>query len=331
MRNSISLQTTKFNYLKISILTICFILIATLTLTVDADGISYTSYLYWKQILTIILGSFSLGIATYLLQEMTNNKLADTSILGIGNINLIVAIFLTLNFNVSNLVESQNFLTKNSIFFMFFSIAITIIIYLLSKYKSNINKNKMIIIGVVLNFCLIGTYYGLINLVPANKKNYIDVYLNGGVFILSELQYIFGFVMLFICILLIFLNKSKMHILFTNKQIAISLGINPNRIYIFTLLMIGILTGISFYSLGNVVLLGLIASSISSILFKRNYKFSIISSGIIAAIFLNLSFYLVSLISSIYPKISGLEIYFFPIIGIPYFIFIATKKDVMFK
>lgn len=307
-----------------------FAIISGLLLTIDFNGYSQYSIYYWKQILTILLGATSLGIATYLLQDLTKNQLADVSVLGIGNINLLVAIVLTINFNVSDLVQAKNFLDNNSWTFLIFSCLVVFILFLLSKQKNFVSSKKLIIIGIILNFCLIAIYYGTVNFVSANKKDYVEIYFNGSVMILSQNQYIVGYVILAICLIWLYIMKNKIFILNTNSITAKTLGINCNSIYFQILSIIGLLTGISFFSLGNVVLLGLLGACMGRFLFKRNYNYAFIGSGLITALFLLVSFYIVSLISNLYPKLTGVEIYFFPIIGIPYFIYLALKQDKRF-
>lgn len=309
----------------ISIIIFLFLAISAFTLTIDFNGFNQFSYLYYPQILTILLGASSLGIATYLLQDLTKNQLADVSILGIGNVNLLVAIILTINFNVSDLMQAKEFLNNNSWTFMIFSCLVVFALYFLSKQNKVISPKKIVIIGIILNFCLIAIYYSTVNFVSANKKDYIDIYFNGGILALSNKQYIFGYITLFIALVWMYCIKNKIFILNSNLSIAKTVGINPNSVYFQILFIVGILTGVAFFSLGNVVLLGLLGACMSKFLFKRNYNYAFIGSGLLTSLFLLIAFYFVTLISEFFPKVTGLEIYFFPIIGIPYFIYLALK------
>lgn len=314
------------NFVYFMFIILLIITFVSLILTIGLYGYDKLNYLFWKQVLTILMGGTSIGISTYLFQQITNNKLADTSILGVGNINLIVAIFLTINFNVSDFEQAQNFLDNNSWTFMIFSTLIVLIIYFLSKQKNKFSSKKIVFIGIILNFCLITLYYCLINFVGANKTDYVSTYFNGGIFRLSKNQYIFGYISMFFCVMWCYIIKNKFFICCNNIELAKTLGININSIHFQILLIIGILTGIAFYSLGNIVLLGLLAASASTLVFKKKYNFSILGSGMFASLFLLMSFFVVNLLSDKYPKINGLEIYFFPLIGVPYFIYLALKK-----
>lgn len=291
-------------------------------------GFSLLNIVYYKQVLVIICGAFCLGVATYLLQEMTQNKLADTSILGIGNINLIVAIFLVLSFNVANYQQSMNFLTNNSWTFMLFSILTIIVLFFISKNNKQFSSKKMLFVGIVFNFFIIGLYYGLINFVPANKKDYVYSYFYGEITIASDIQFIVAYIVLAVCLIWTYAIKNKMFILYTDYNIAKTLGIRSNEINLQVLIIIGLMCGVSFFLLGNIVLLGLLGASSSSMIFKRKYNYSIISSGLISILIMFVAFYINNnIISELYPKFSNLTVYWFAIIGVPYFIFLAFKEN----
>ena len=46
-------------------------------------------------IFSIIISGFSLGVSTFIVQSISRNKMADTSILGVSGINLLVVSFLS--------------------------------------------------------------------------------------------------------------------------------------------------------------------------------------------------------------------------------------------
>ena len=300
-----------------------------LILFTDATyGFNVINNVYWKQLLVMFCGSMCLGISTYLLQEMTNNKLADTSILGIGNINLIVAIFLVLSFNVADYQQSKNFLTNNSWIFTITSTLVVFFLFIISNNNKAFSSRKMVFIGIILNFFLIGLYYGLMHFVPANKKDYIEDYFNGSIVIASDVQFYISYFLLFICIIWVYLLKNKMFILYTDPTIAKTLGIKPNYINFQVMTIIGVLSGVSFFLMGNVVLLGLIGASISGIIFKRRYSYTLISSGLMSTIIMFISFYFNNnVLSELYSRFSNLALYWFPIFGVPYFIYLAIRQN----
>ena len=78
----------------------------------------------------------------------------------------------------------------------------------------------------------------------------------------------------------------------TNNIIANQLGINIRSIYWQAIIISALLTGAGFLLVGNVIFLGLIASNIALFLFKRDYKFGVISSGLIGFIILGLTYFI---------------------------------------
>ncbi|WPL37698.1 iron chelate uptake ABC transporter family permease subunit [Malacoplasma iowae] len=330
LRNKITFTNKKRlkNPLILIVLFVLVCLFAIMILFLDAEfGFTTLNLVFWKQILAIVCGASCLGIGTYLLQEMTNNKLADTSILGIGNINLIVSIFLVISFNVSNYEQSKNFLTTNSWIFTIFSFLTVLCLYLLSFSNKKFSSSKMMFIGIVLKFLLIGLYYGLITFVPSNKKDYIQEYLNGTISTPSDVQFLIGYILLFISICWIFIIKKKIFILYTDYVIAKTIGIKPNNLNFQVIFIIGILSGVAFFMLGNIFLLGLLGASCSYLIFKRNYNYSIFGSALICILFMFIAFFLNNNILSIFfPKLSNLAIYWFPIIGVIYFVCLLIKR-----
>ncbi|RCT49762.1 iron ABC transporter permease, partial [Ureaplasma parvum] len=62
------------------------------------------SYLIdWKIISQLLISGIALGISGYIIQRLTKNRLADSSLLGMGNINLVILTVLFLIFDFGQL------------------------------------------------------------------------------------------------------------------------------------------------------------------------------------------------------------------------------------
>lgn len=105
----------------------------------------------------------------------------------------------------------------------------------------------MIIIGIILNTSFLVFYEPFSNLIGQNKKGLIDIYVTGGIFVISNFQKILASSIVIICVFWIYIIKRKMFITFSHPLIAKNMGININSINFQTLLIIGLLTGVSFF------------------------------------------------------------------------------------
>lgn len=267
----------------------CLFLVA----TVDKTGFSNIDTVWRnnkKLIFIILISSFSLGVSSFLFQNLTKNKLADSSALGVGNINLIALMLLIyiLDYNSSYAISNYKYLLP--FVFIIFSIGLSLSIYFLSSKKYMLSSKKLILTGILLNFVFIAISYSFNSFLPSGKQAIIKQYTNG-FYDTSEDYYIYvAFAFFAISIIWIFFIMNKFRIISSNSEIAAELGINVKSINFQALLIAGMMAGISFILVGNVAFLGLIGANVSMFLFKKNFKFGLPSSGYISTIIVAITF-----------------------------------------
>lgn len=308
-----------------SLIFIFAILFLSFVITLNKNGFSDYKLLWninKNLLVTIPIAGFGFGISSYLIQQMSNNKLADTSVLGLGNINLIALTVLVFNIDFGNDQSIKNYKLIYPFMFICISTIGSILIYLLS-YKKNQNiSKKFIITGIVLNFSFIAIAYAWNNFLPSNKSTTIKDFSIGFLDTASSYSMYISLVVFIIAIIWLIFILEKFKILTTNYQLAKELGVNPNKIYFQILIISGLLVGCSYSLVGNIVFLGLFVSNISMNLFKKNMYFGVPTTGLLSIIILSFLFLINKNIASTNLNTTLL----IPIIGIPYFIYLVIKE-----
>lgn len=307
-----------------SIVAIAFILLAFLV-TLSKNGFKDFE-LMWKinrnLLITIPIAGFGFGISSFLIQQMSNNKLADTSVLGMGNVNLIALMILIYNIDFGNDNDIQVYKFVYPFMFTITSILVSLLIYFISYNKNTNISKKFIISGLVLNFAFIAISYSLNNFMPSNKSTTIKDFSVGFIDTASSISIyvaIAGFLVAMIWLGLIY---EKFKIATTNNDLANQLGINTNRIYLQILVICGLLVGISYSLVGNIVFLGLFVGNMAFNLYKKKFGFAIPTSGFLAIIILALAYLINKNLLSTNINTALL----IPVFGIPYFLYLVIKE-----
>lgn len=276
-----------------------------------------------KNLLIIIpIAGFGFGISSYLIQQMSNNKLADTSVLGMGNVNLIALMILIYHIDFGN--DASISLYKNIYPFLFIAISTltSVCIYLLSYNRNQNISKKFIISGVVLNFAFIAISYSINNFLPSNKSTTIKDFSTGFIDNAENTSMYVALVAFLIAIVWLSLIYEKFKISTINNELAKQMGINTNSIHLQILLICGLLVGLSYSLVGNIIFLGLFVGNMSFNLFKKRYSFGIPSCGMLAIIILSLTYIVNKNILTTNINTATL----IPIMGIPYFIYLVIKE-----
>lgn len=277
-----------------------------------------------KIIFVIFISSFCLGISSFIVQMISKNKLADTSVLGIGSVNLLILVILVSSLNLANIKAIDSFNKSLPFIFVLFSMLASITIFFLSrKDKFKIDK-KFILAGILFNFVFSAFASSISSVLTSTKQQIINSFSNGGVNQPNDDSYIlFGMIVLFICIIWMLAIIRKFNIVTTNTLIATQLGINIKSIYLQAMIISGILTGVAFLMVGNVVFLGLLAGNIAYSIFKMNQKYTMINSGFFAFLILGFTFFINR---NILTNTNLNTSYLIPIVACPYFLYLIIKK-----
>ena len=313
------------NISKFVIILILVALLFFLILFISDYGLDGLMFQINKEIIIVMfLASFGLGCSSFIVQSISNNKLADTSILGISSINLLSLIIMVLFLNLGDQNSLNTFLFFKPIIFIFISVLASISIYLLSqKNKYQISK-KFVLAGILINFCFSAIASGVSVLLPSTKKQILTGYINGKIENVNDIELYFAIGAIILSLIWMYMIIKKFKITTTNVYVAYQLGINIKSIYFQSLIISGILTGAAFLMCGNVVFLGLLGANIAYTIFKKNYKYSFISSGLISFVILGLTFFINrNLLTSTNINTA----YLIPLIAAPYFLYLVIKKS----
>ncbi|MCV3753784.1 iron ABC transporter permease [Ureaplasma zalophigenitalium] len=277
----------------------------------------------------LLLTGICMGLSGYLIQTLTNNRFSDTSILGIGNINLLgLMIFVQMIGFQTVSMEKFNFVIAFQPFLYFVSpLILMIIYYVASKEVSSFNFKKMIIAGILVNFLstsialIVSQHLHELGRILISNLSFGTVGVGGGDF-MKTFYISLGLIIFGIFIVAILSNKIK--IIVANQQIASQLGIKVNLVSLATLIAICLMVGASYSLNGNLVFVGLVAGNIARNINKHNYKTGMITSSSLGATFYMAAFGFLFLIINIPEQWVNLAV---PLLISPYFIILISKKE----
>lgn len=322
--NVFQAKKTISNLVKLIFLIFVVGLIFFLVLYVSDFGFDPVMSIINQQIIWVLfITSIGLGCSSFIVQSISNNKMADTSILGIGSVNLLVITICVALLNNSSQESIDQFLIGLPFFCIVFSILASWVIYFLSKKETFKISKKFILGGILLNFLFTAFSTSISSLLKSAKQQIINPYINGKVEQVEQLYVYVGAAFLILCLIWMFFILKKFRIVTTNVYVASQLGINVKNIYFQALTISGIMTGIAFFLTGNVVFLGLIGGNIAYTMFKRNYQYTFLASGFIAFIIIAFTYFINK---NIINKSSVNTAYLIPIFSIPYFLYLLLKK-----
>lgn len=323
---SFEAKTNLLNTSKLIFIALLSAFLSFLILFISDQGFDNVMSVLNRWIIFVIwFSGLALGMSTYIVQTLSKNKLADTSILGIGSVNLLVLIVMVMSLSLSSQQSIDNFNYALPFCFVIFSaIAAYVIFYMSQKNKFKISK-KFILAGVLLNFFFSAIASSISSLLSSTKNQIISSFSTGKIQQLSnnEFYVTFAAIAISICIVWMFFIIRKFQIVSTNPYIATQLGINVKSTYKQALLISGILTGVAFSLSGNIVFLGLLAGNISFHFFKGHIKHGFIASGFLGFLILGLTFFINrNLLTQTNLNTANL----IPLISCPYFLYLIIKK-----
>lgn len=286
--------------------------------------------LRWKQLLIAFGGGGALAFAGALLQKVTRNTLSEVSILGIGSINILF-IFAYVFIFKDKVFGSGIEAAMLPIVTLTASILGTMLVWGVSRSK-HANKNTFVIIGIASQLFFEALSVVFVN--PTNLKgeegkkiwNTIKSYTMGSIRTSENHDGIPWWLIITASVLIgltitiaLFLRK-KIDIYETSTETASTLGVNVKLLRLGIFLMVAVLAGIEATILGTVALLGIIAPSISRLIFKNKFAPMAIGSFLIGGqLVMCASFISTSIGANLPPGILTTAI------ASPYFIFLILR------
>ena len=219
---------------------------------------SIVSTVIWQvripRLLSAVVSGASLGLAGLLIQASTKSPLGDPNLFGLGG----GAIFLT-SFAVAGIVSSNNL-----ILFLLSSFGALIIglIFALISSKENLTPIKLALIGIALGALSLSLSAGVIsygNVFPSQVLSLITGSFSSSTWdtvVTSSIAFI-------ICLFLSCLIANTLKVLLLGDRLSKTLSVNPQKIRLITMLIVGILTAASVHLGGLVGFIGLLAPHIA--------------------------------------------------------------------
>lgn len=220
-----------------------------------------------------------LSVAGATLQALLRNPLADPYILGVSSgsaVGAIVAILLGLSTHSFGLPLAS-----------FLGAIITIfIVFYFSKQNGKVHPNTLLLAGVIIGSILSSLIMFFISISPKEELHTIIFWLMGD-FSFSNLRaisIIFPYILLGI-IGIYFLSRS-LNLIISGEDTAIQLGVDVERIKMFSYLLASLITAASVSVCGLIGFVGLIIPHSIRLLLGADHRLLIPSSALLGASFL---------------------------------------------
>lgn len=274
------------------------------------------------RILVALIGGAALGLSGLLLQTLTSNPLADSSLLGV---NTGAGFVVTLLAITTPFGEGLTFLLM-PIFAILGAYGTLLLIYYVSlDSEKKVKPFRLIITGVGIATMMSGLMVSFVGNVNRYKMTYVINWLSGQIngdnwetiFLICPL--------ITFLILLAYSQSLPFNIMLLNEESAQSLGIHLNQKRQLILLISTSLSALSIIMIGNITFIGLIAAHISRIILGPNHRLLIPSTLLMGSLILLVADTIsrVFLVGSTIP--TGLIV---ALIGAPYFIYLLSRYKI---
>jgi len=287
----------------ISLITLLFLLIATIFLALSVGEVNFTALelvnIFQKQsgiefsilsnirIPRIILGfavGGSLSISGLVLQAVYRNPLVEPYTLGIsGGAALGVAIFIV--FGLNSLFSTFSLPIAGIL-----GASVTIVfMYFLSMRSSHLNINSILLTGVMISFISSSAIMFLLATTTSEKLQNIIFWTMGS---LEEPNLTLIYIVFFtsiIGLLIFYLFVTQLNALRIGETQAKHLGVNTGLVIKILFILASVITGISVATAGVIGFVGLVVPHLLRFLIGNDYRILLISTFIGGAIFIILS------------------------------------------
>lgn len=277
------------------------------------------------RIVLAMLTGASLGLAGYLMQAMVNNPLADPFILG-------TASGASLGVNVASLFVFPVFMTSLipvSLFAFAGAILVTILAVVVAYDNGRIIPSRLLLAGIALSSFMVALTTLLIYSSASETKLKKVVFWTMGSFEqASWLHLPFISIGLIISILVFTVFTKHLNILLLGEERAENLGVNVVRLRWIVLCGASFLTAMAVALSGPVGFVGLMVPHFVRGLFGVHGKLNVLFTSLIGGIFLIACDLLARLIFQDAALPIGIITSF---LGIPFFVYLLTKKNYRFS
>lgn len=271
------------------------------------------------RLLISLVAGLSLGVSGYLLQGVTRNELADSSLLGI-NAGTGFFVMLYLGFYAN---DSSPFLLL-LVAFLGGAFAAFLVYAVAHKRNGLLGMNRILLAGIAVNAGLSALM--LLCTIKLSKESYgfVNSWLAGSIWGASW-PYVWVLIpwAAVILILTVFFS-GRIGLLSLGQERARSLGLNVTRSQQILLLLAVALACGSVAVAGSLSFVGLLAPHAAKLIVRRENQWSFLLSGLFGALFVNSADSIARIILPSGEIPTGILI---AIIGAPYFLYLLFSKQ----
>jgi iron complex transport system permease protein len=265
--------------------------------------------------LCVLLTGGILGVTGAMIQGVTRNPIAEPSLLGVSQgATLVVAVFYAIGISIN----TTNVMIASLIGAIFSGI---IVIGFMSRKANNSSITKILLAGTSMStfFISLTTIAGLLS----NKSQFIAFWVAGGFRSATWEDFILVSVVGIVGLIIAILLSKKINVLSLGDDVAISLGENPERIRLITLLIMIPMCAAAVAVGKNIGFVGLIIPQIVRKVLGEDYRKIIPASFLLGAVLLTYSDIAARMINNPYETPIGI---FTALIGVPFFVAVARKE-----
>lgn len=265
--------------------------------------------------LCVLLTGGILGVTGAMIQGVTRNPIAEPSLLGVSQgATLVVAIFYAAGISIN----TTNIMIASLIGSIFSGV---IVISFISRKANNSSITKILLAGTAMStfFISLTTIVGLLS----NKSQFIAFWVAGGFRNATWSDFLLVAVVSIAGLIIAILLSKKINVLSLGDDIAISLGQNPEKIRLVTLLVMIPMCAAAVAVGKNIGFVGLIVPQIVRKILGEDYRKIIPVSFLLGAVLLTYSDIAARMVYSPYETPIGI---FTALIGVPFFIAAARRE-----
>ena len=275
-----------------------------------------------NKIPAILIAGVGLSLGSYIIQQITQNRLADTSIMGVSTVNIVLLVIIY----TAGVGTSLAFQKIEPWILLITSVLTGLLIFGLSFKKRQNVSTKFVLVGIIINFLFIGFGNTFFNVGKANESIFlVQPYLDGQLPVpnLTNYQLYSALAIIVFCIVWLVIIAKPLFVANSNYLIAKSVGSNPTSLYLQAILIASALTASAFILVGNITFLGIATGNMAYFLFKKKVNLGSICTILFGIFFMLFAYFIGNnVIANSYDP-SSLMI---PLIVAPIFIFLALRK-----
>lgn len=264
-----------------------------------------------------------LALAGYLMQLMVNNPLADPFILGTSSAASVGA-------NIALIGFFSVFGVYSSVIMAFLmALGVTILVVLISQHKGFIQPSKLLLGGIAIS-SLMTTIISLMSYLSnsSNTLKTIIFWVMGSLESANWEAVIISGVVLITSTFYFLLKSNELNMLLLGFSKAKTLGLDERKLRWQVLIGASLLAAVSVAFTGPIGFVGLMVPHFVRAIFGTTHRLNLLNSVLIGGVFVVIA----DLLSKVIHPPMGLPIGLITsLFGVPFFMYLLSKKDYTFK